>query len=116
MATLPFERDVSVMYNTLEGTKNGSATRIEYFMWDRADLDSGLSSMQRSTGFPVAIAARMLARGEIRAAGIVAPEDAIYGPLYAEFMRELGRRGILIKSTTVDPAHELHQLEVPVPG
>jgi saccharopine dehydrogenase-like NADP-dependent oxidoreductase len=93
----PGETDVCVMYNTLLGMKNGKRVKIEYLMWDEADTEHGLSSMMRATGFPVAIAVRMLARGEIREKGIVPPEDGIYGPLYQSFLAELAKRNILIE-------------------
>jgi len=94
------ETDVCVMYNTVEGKKGGRKKRIEYFMWDEADRKNGLSSMMRVTGFPVAIAARWIARGKIKGKGIVAPEDAISGKLYEEFLKELAKRKILIKTVS----------------
>ncbi|MFW6129310.1 MAG: saccharopine dehydrogenase family protein [Candidatus Aminicenantaceae bacterium] len=88
------ETDVCVMYNTVEGTKNGKKMRIEYFMWDEADTENGISSMMRATGFPIAIAARMVLNGEIEEKGIVAPEDGITGELYQKFLKELEKRNI----------------------
>jgi saccharopine dehydrogenase-like NADP-dependent oxidoreductase len=93
----PGDRDVCVMYNTLIGKKDGRTVQVEYYMWDEADTEHGLSSMMRTTGFPVAIAARMLARGDIRQKGIVPPEDGIYGPLYQRFLAELKARNIVIE-------------------
>jgi len=93
----PGDTDVCVMYNTLIGKKDGRTVQVEYLMWDEADREHGLSSMMRATGFPVAIAARLLARGEIREKGIVPPEDGIYGPLYQRFLAELAARNILIE-------------------
>jgi len=92
------DTDVCVMYNTVEGKKGGTMKRIEYFMWDEADRETGLSSMMRVTGFPVAIAARWLAKGKIKEKGIVAPEDAISGKLYEEFLNELKKRNIRVKT------------------
>jgi len=90
------ETDVCVMYNTLVGTKDGKKIKIEYFMWDEADVENDISSMMRVTGFPVAITARFVARGEIEEKGIVAPEDCIKGKLYDKFMKELEKRNINI--------------------
>jgi lysine 6-dehydrogenase len=90
------DTDVCVMYNTVVGKKNGRPMKIEYFMWDTADLKTGLSSMARVTGFPVALTARYIAAGEIRAHGIVAPEDAVSGALYDKFMADLKQRNINI--------------------
>jgi saccharopine dehydrogenase-like NADP-dependent oxidoreductase len=90
------ETDVCVMYNTVEGVKDGRKTRIEYYMWDEADKKNKISSMMRVTGFPVAIAARLLAKGIFKEKGIVAPEDAFYGKIYKDFMSELEKRDIRI--------------------
>ena len=76
----PGDSDVCVMYNTLRGEKGGRPVTIEYFMWDEADTVHGLSSMMRVTGFPVAIAARMLAQGRIHETGIVPPKTASTAP------------------------------------
>ncbi len=84
------------MYNTVEGVKDGRKTRVEYYMWDEADKKNKISSMMRVTGFPVAIAARTLAKGVIKEKGIVAPEDAFYGKIYQDFMSELEKRDIRI--------------------
>jgi saccharopine dehydrogenase-like NADP-dependent oxidoreductase len=98
------ETDVCVMYNSVEGKKDGREMRIEYFMWDEADRENGLSSMMRVTGFPVAIAARWLAEGKIKEKGIVAPEDAISGKLYEDFLDELEKRNIQIKAVGTSAA------------
>ncbi len=90
------ETDVCVMYNTLLGRKSGRKVKIEYFMWDEADTETGISSMARVTGFPVAIAGRYILRGEIKEKGIVPPEDCIKGKLYQDFMKELRKRNIRI--------------------
>ena len=91
------ETDVCVMYNTLEGKKDGKKVKIEYFMWDEADTKNGISSMMRVTGYPMAITARMIGKGEIKEKGIVAPEDAVTPELYKKFMEELKKRNIEIK-------------------
>jgi saccharopine dehydrogenase-like NADP-dependent oxidoreductase len=93
----PGDTDVSVMWNTLDGVKGGERVRIEYALWDRADPENGLSSMMRATAFPAAIGARYLAQGKIRQRGIVAPEDAIAGDLYRDFLARLERRRIVIR-------------------
>lgn len=90
------ETDVCVMWNTISGTKEGKEMRIDYYMWDEADTESGISSMARVTGFPVAIAAKLLLTGEIRDKGIVPPEECIRGGLYEKFIEELRERNITI--------------------
>lgn len=90
------ETDLCVMWNTITGTKDGRNMRIDYYMWDEGDKESGISSMARVTGFPVAIAAKLLPKGEMGDEGIVPPEDYIRGSLYEKFMEELRKRNIAI--------------------
>ena len=90
------DTDVCVMWNTVTGTKNGRRTRIDYYMWDEADTKNGISSMARVTGFPAAIAAMLIASGQIPRKGIVPPEDGIEGALYDTFMEQVRERGITI--------------------
>ncbi|RKX70703.1 saccharopine dehydrogenase [candidate division WOR-3 bacterium] len=90
------ETDVCVMYNTVEGKKDGKKVKVEYFMWDEADTKNGISSMMRVTGFPLAIATKMILSGKIKEKGIVAPEDCIKGELYKAFLTELEKRNIKI--------------------
>ena len=90
------ETDVCVMYNTLEGKKDGRDIKIEYFMWDEPDVKNNISSMMRVTGYPMAITARMIGKGQIKEKGIVAPEDAVAGDLYKRFIHELKERDIEI--------------------
>lgn len=92
----PGEEDVCVMYNSIEGEKDGKAQRITYAMWERPDNEKGISAMGRVTGFPTAIGALFLGRGLIQAKGIVPPEDAITGELYPLFLNELEKRNIRI--------------------
>ncbi len=99
----PDETDVCIMYNTVIGRKKGRRIKIEYYMWDTADKKNNISSMMRVTGFPVAIAARMVARGQIAQKGIVAPEDAIDSDLYPGFIKELRKRNIKVLETISYP-------------
>ena len=90
------------MYNTLEGKKDGKNAKIEYFMWDEADTANNISSMMRVTGFPMAITARLIGRGEIKEKGIIAPEDAVTGHLYKAFIEELKKRSIDVLEVATD--------------
>lgn len=90
------ETDVCVMWNTVTGVKNGQKIRIDYYMWEGADLENGISAMGRVTAFPEAIATVMLGKGEITKKGIVTPEDAIEGKIYEKYFEELKRRKINI--------------------
>ena len=86
------DEDICVMWNTATGEDR----RADYFMWTRADNANGISAMARVTGFSAAVAASLLARGEIKEKGIVAPEDAIKDEIYQKFRQELEKRGIVV--------------------
>jgi len=95
----PGETDVCVMYNTVDGIKNGKRTRVSYHLWDEADTVHQVSAMGRVTGYSAAIGAVMVGKGMIAEKGIVPPEDCIYGANYGYFISELARRNIRILET-----------------
>lgn len=94
------EGDACIMWNTIKGIKNGKEARVDYYMWEEADKATGLSGMARTTSLPAAIAAKFLARGDIKTKGIVAPEDCFDEELYKEFISELKKRNIEILEKT----------------
>jgi lysine 6-dehydrogenase len=89
------DEDVCVMWNTAWGLE----MQTDYFMWTGIDRVSGISAMARVTSSSAAVAARLLAMGEIRETGIVAPEAAFKGEAYKAFMKELNKREIIVKET-----------------
>jgi lysine 6-dehydrogenase len=98
---LPGDEDVCIMWNTAWGREK----QANYFMWTCADSATGISAMARVTSASAAVAARLLAKGEILEKGIVAPEDALKNGAYEAFMKELKKREIIvmesIKSTEI---------------
>ncbi len=95
----PGETDVCVMYNTVEGIKDGKPTRVSYHLWDEADTVHGVSAMGRVTSYSAAIGAVMVGKKMVKETGIVAPEDCFYGENYRHFMSELAKRNIRIEET-----------------
>jgi saccharopine dehydrogenase-like NADP-dependent oxidoreductase len=89
---LPGDEDVCVMWNTAWGREK----QANYFMWTCADSARGISAMARVTSASAAVAARLLAQGEILEKGIVAPEDALKNGAYEAFMKELKKREIIV--------------------
>lgn len=94
------DRDACVMWNTAEGKIDGKKARIDYYMWDDEDVENGLTAMQRTTCFPPAISAEMIAKGEIKDEGIVAPEDCIKGSIYEKMIQRLEDVGVKILKET----------------
>ncbi len=68
----PKEKDLTIMRVRVEGEKNGKHSFVEWKLLDSAK--GWLSSMARTTGFPCAETARMLAEGLIHGPGIIPPE------------------------------------------
>ncbi len=94
------DRDACVMWNTAEGKIDGEEVRIDYYMWDDEDVEQDLTAMQRTTGFPPAISAELMAKGEISGEGIIAPEDCIKGPIYEKMLEKLEEVGVEIEKET----------------
>jgi saccharopine dehydrogenase-like NADP-dependent oxidoreductase len=68
------EEEFTVLRVEVEGARGGRSVRIVYDLFDRTDPATGATSMARTTGFPCAIVARMLARGEWTRPGVAPPE------------------------------------------
>jgi len=69
--------------------------RVQWDLYDEADLSIGASSMARTTALPAAIVARMLLDGTIGAPGVHAPEALAGNVLVVErLISELGDRGV----------------------
>lgn len=67
------ERDVGYIRVEARGRKNGTPVSVTHTIIDYADLDAGLTSMQRLVGFTVAIAASLIANGNFTERGLVMP-------------------------------------------
>lgn len=91
--TLGFEQDDLVLLRVdATGTRRGRPCRIRYRLFDRADRRTGLTAMMRCTGFPAALAAFTLGRGEARRAGVLPGELAFAPGHYLAGLRERGLR------------------------
>ncbi len=94
------EADLTVMRIAVTGTEDGHRVRRQWDLLDRRDPQTGLRSMSRTTGFPAAIMARMVAAGRYADPGVHPPEDCGRVPgLLEELLRELGARGIDLHAT-----------------
>jgi|SRR5688572_11676754 len=91
-----------------EGEQDLTVMRVEVHnkgrsaVWDlvdRYDAATSTSSMARTTAFPCAIAARLLADGQLRAPGVHPPEDLAAMPGVVEhLLAEHARRGVVYES------------------
>lgn len=90
----PAGKDVTLIRIMVEGWKGTESRNIEYEIIDYFDETTGLTSMMRTTSFPAAVTAMMMADGRISERGVLTPERCIPPEL---FMKELRSRGIDIK-------------------
>jgi saccharopine dehydrogenase-like NADP-dependent oxidoreductase len=88
----PEEDEFTVLRVIVEGRKDGRRRRYTYDLYAELDRETGETSMARTTGYTCTTIARMLARGELRQTGVLAPEQlgAIDGVLthVAEALKE----------------------------
>ncbi|MBI4718115.1 MAG: saccharopine dehydrogenase NADP-binding domain-containing protein [Planctomycetes bacterium] len=91
----PGEEEFTVMRVTVAGEAGGRSYCHVYDLYDETDRASGVSSMARTTGFPCAIVARLIARGELREPGVLPPERlARHAGVFDHMVRELAARGV----------------------
>ena len=90
------EPDVILLRVSARGTSAGTPIEIRYEMIDNYDESTGLSAMMRTTGFPIAQIALMIARGEITARGAIPQETCV--PTEA-FLAGLLAHGLRIERT-----------------
>jgi lysine 6-dehydrogenase len=88
----PEVRDLVVLRVRVRGTRGAEAVVRQYDMIDYYDEETGLTSMMRTTAFPAAESALMLARGDIARKGMPAPEEVIPGGAYLQALRARGMK------------------------
>lgn len=99
----PSERDLTVMRVVVEGSRQKKPVRRTFDLLEHFHEPTQASAMSRTTGFPCAIAARLLAAGEVSEKGVLPPEILGRNPaLYDRFMAELAARGIRFTETLED--------------
>ena len=92
------EDEFTVLRVEVTGTKAGTKRRITWDLYDRTDPRTRTTSMARTTGFPCAIVARLLAAGVWTRPGIHPPETLGRDEsLTARILRELGARGVSVE-------------------
>ena len=95
------ERDLTVMWVALEGKAGGRGVRREFYLLDRFDDASQITSMARTTGYTCALAARLVLRGQFSRRGICPPEFIGQTPGCFEWLQqEYQKRGIVLTEST----------------
>jgi lysine 6-dehydrogenase len=93
---VPDVRDLVVLRVRVQGRKDGQLRVRRYDLVDYFDEKTGLTAMMRTTAFPTAETALLLARGRIEPHGVLAAESVVPGDPY---LRALRARGLLIRET-----------------
>lgn len=93
----PEEEEFVFLRVVCEGVSGAKGQRLTFELFDRTDAATGDTAMARTTGFPCAIAVRMLVDGTFREPGIHPPEFLGRDPKVHEILRaELEKRGVSI--------------------
>jgi lysine 6-dehydrogenase len=94
----PSGKDVTLIRVLVEGWKGTESRCIEYEVIDYFDDETGLTSMMRTTAFPAAVTAMMMADGRIKSKGVLPPERSVPPQ---PFIDELRTRGIDIRHRVI---------------
>ena len=90
------EEDITVMKVIIEGKSGNSVKRFEYDLFDRYDVQTGVHSMARTTGYTATMALRMVANGLYTQKGVSAPEFIGKNEECVKFMLNgLKERGVI---------------------
>ena len=93
----PDIKDMTYLYVLGKGFKDGRYTQKAYELKTYSDDENtGITSMELATAYPVAIAATMLAKDERGLTGVVDPEIAFIGDKFKEMVNELAKRQISV--------------------
>ena len=99
----PGAEEITVLRVVVEGTKGGARRRHLFELTDRTDAKTGTTSMARTTGFPCAIVARMLAHGEYADPGVRALEHLGRNETAsAALLSALRARGVELRESVVE--------------
>ncbi len=93
------DEDCILLRASINGTIDGFKKTLVYEMIDYFDKQTRISAMMRTTSFPTSIIALMLMRGEIKARGVMPPEECVPAD---KLLEELKMRNIIISETFVE--------------
>lgn len=70
----PGENEFTIMQIVIDGEDKQGKKSVEYMLYDENDLNSGFSSMSRTTGFTCAAATNLISQGIFTKHGVFPPE------------------------------------------
>ena len=97
------EEELTVMRVMVQGKKDEKILRYTYDLMDYYDKEEKATSMSRTTGFPCAIMARLVAQGEFRYPGVCPPEDiGRKHKIFQRVIKELEKRNVFYKENIIE--------------
>jgi lysine 6-dehydrogenase len=93
--------DILVIRVVVKGVSAGQEISHTFELVDFMDPATGDTAMARTTCFPATIAARMMARGQIRERGVRFPEELFAEGLGDHLLEELEKRGVRVRHDVV---------------
>ena len=87
------EKDLCVMFNKVEGVKEGKQQRLTCSLMIERDLATGLMAMSMGVAYPACIAAEMILKGDIARRGVLSPATDVPCEV---FLDQLNQRGIKV--------------------
>ncbi|OGD14491.1 saccharopine dehydrogenase [Candidatus Atribacteria bacterium RBG_19FT_COMBO_35_14] len=97
------EGEFTVMRIIVQGKKEEKRLCYTYDLLDYYDKNEKATSMSRTTGFPCAIMARLVAKGEFKCPGVCPPEYiGREHKVYQKVMIELEKRDVFYKENIVE--------------
>lgn len=97
------EEELTVMRVIVQGKKGGKKLCYSYDLLDYYDKTTKATSMSRTTGFPCAIMARLVAQGEYLHQGVSPPEYiGRKHKIYQKVMKELEKRKVFYKENIIE--------------
>jgi lysine 6-dehydrogenase len=97
----PGEEEFTVMRIRLSGEENKQPRRIQYYLYDRTERNTGTLSMARTTGYTCTAAAHLVLNGQYSRKGISPPEYVGEDEKNFHFILSyLKERGVIYKTSS----------------
>jgi saccharopine dehydrogenase-like NADP-dependent oxidoreductase len=95
----PGDADLTFVRVDVRGLRKGMPAHVVYDLIDRRDFRTGLTSMQRTVGFTLALGARLILGGPLAGRGLLTPLDVPYDQVFPALA-----------------AHDIHVTRTELPG
>jgi lysine 6-dehydrogenase len=90
----PQGQDLVALRVVVQGRKGGKEKQVGWELLDYFDVQHGISAMERTTGYSLAITGLMQVRKQVAGAGVLTPDEAVPAETY---IAELAKRGVNIR-------------------